>query len=439
MTVSEQANALQNLLDTWASQMGGEAIIVPTLAKLWDPQFISQTKPRILIAYNGENIRSRYGVPDNATAALGRVDRHWVVAVTRGRSWARRVGDGLSTTVQNAVPLYDVIEELRDLLRAMTQISDELPVDFEAIRPMPSMQTGQLYLDAFLVEFSTGVQLPLLSSDGSQAGGGGIGGPGPGGGSGPIGQETPTIDMLPPASAALFTNEFAAFDLSWNPTTQRVNGTQLKALIHPANEISTFPNSSIDNTGTFDAMEFVVWNPNSGPPANFNVNWGQIRGTVGNAITADINTFRNVSKNAFLEASFAASPNGSGVAFTTATGFEQVVLSTLAGYSLIDPGGNFDAINNWYVVPTSGYYQIVVKFRICDGVNQSGSYGISAGLSLSDGPDFFWQQAATSRNGACTVITNHYTAGDHIMMMDYTDSSSDINSGSLGIQLLSYD
>lgn len=238
------------------------------------------------------------------------------------------------------------------------------------------------------------------------------------------------IHSLPAAASALATNEFGIYDSTGTPHSKKVTGAQLQTLIHPANEIDLWSHTSLNA-----ALEFAAYDPNSFPPGNFKVSYGDISA----AVAAQIAANDAVKKNAFLEVSFQSGSLGTGAAFTTGGGFEQVQLSGLDGYALTDPGNNFDPTNNWYAVPVSGYYQIVVKFRLVDSANPGSSYAISAGLIPEDGPDMAWQQAATYRNGAIAVITNHYNAADKIMMLDYTDSGTDVNAGSMGIQLLSID
>jgi hypothetical protein len=122
---------------------------------LWMQASMANDRPRILICYNGEKSRGEFSV----AAANHRVDRQWIVAVTRGRGWNVKRGDSLYKTVGNADPFYDVIEEVRDLIRCMVGISEEFPVDYKGMSPMSS---GNNALDSYAIEFSTANDEPAI-------------------------------------------------------------------------------------------------------------------------------------------------------------------------------------------------------------------------------------------------------------------------------------
>jgi hypothetical protein len=107
------------------------------------------------VCYNGENSRGDFSVANR----LHRVDRQWIVAVTRGRGWSSNRGDSLYKTVGNSDPLYDVVEEVRELLRCMIGISEEFPIDFKRISPMNAVNKA---LDAYAIEFSTANDIPAI-------------------------------------------------------------------------------------------------------------------------------------------------------------------------------------------------------------------------------------------------------------------------------------
>ena len=92
---------------------------------------------------------------------MGRVDRQWQVALTRGRSMAFN-RNGLTAIVQNAIPFYTLVEECRDEIRKMASISVEAPVDFKQVT---AMQLGEQLVDGYLFEFSTVADYPELLLD----------------------------------------------------------------------------------------------------------------------------------------------------------------------------------------------------------------------------------------------------------------------------------
>ena len=55
-------------------------------------------------------------------------------------------------------PLYDWIEQLRDFVRNINNISEETPcVDYSGIKPM---QMGNLVIDGYMINFSTANDIP---------------------------------------------------------------------------------------------------------------------------------------------------------------------------------------------------------------------------------------------------------------------------------------
>ena len=154
VSISNQAGQIALVLQGYAQSAGGVADVVSNLRDLWFQASQSSQKPRILICYNGESARGDFSVANYNH----RVDRQWIVAVTRGRGWLANRGDSLyKTTTQD--PLYDVVEEVRELLRCMIGISEEFPIDFKRISPMNSQNKA---LDAYAIEFSTANDIPEI-------------------------------------------------------------------------------------------------------------------------------------------------------------------------------------------------------------------------------------------------------------------------------------
>ena len=113
----------------------------------------SQT-PRILICYNGEQSRGSF----EQIARWHRVDRSWLVAVTKGRGYYSQRGDTLSNHLNVEMPLFDVVENVRDVVRFMETISEETPMpDYRGIKPM---QLGNLVVDGYLIEITTANDIP---------------------------------------------------------------------------------------------------------------------------------------------------------------------------------------------------------------------------------------------------------------------------------------
>lgn len=155
MTISQQAAAIQQVLQQWAEPKGGVASVVFDTYDMWETASKSSQKPRLLICYSGEELRGDFSV----ASVLHRVDRKWQVAVTRGRGFTVNRGDTLIAPNQNAEPFYDSLEGVRDLIRSMTGISEENPLDYRSVTPM---QSGDLIIDGYIVEFTTATDIPPI-------------------------------------------------------------------------------------------------------------------------------------------------------------------------------------------------------------------------------------------------------------------------------------
>lgn len=156
-SVADQANAIRNNLDALAHQDGGKALVASDLAHMWAMAWVKSDSPRIIVCYTGEQVRGPFAI----AAYTHRVDRSFIVMVTRGRGFNAERGDSLTATVGNARPLFTLAEESRDAIRAMLDISQEWPVDYKSMR---NYQAGEIALDAYIIEFSVATDLPELSN-----------------------------------------------------------------------------------------------------------------------------------------------------------------------------------------------------------------------------------------------------------------------------------
>lgn len=154
-SISVQCQQIVDVLKPYATKSGGFADMASNLRDLWAQTSMASDRPRILVCYNGENIRGDFSV----AAFNHRVDRQWIVAVTRGRGWNANRGDSLYKTAGNADPFLDVVEEVRELIRTMIGISEEFPLDYKRISPMTS---GNKALDSYAIEFSTANDIPAV-------------------------------------------------------------------------------------------------------------------------------------------------------------------------------------------------------------------------------------------------------------------------------------
>lgn len=157
-SIKMQCQWIKEVLSDWAVNEGGVAEIVHDLNHLWTRAFIKSDVPRCLICFAGETIRGDFTI----AAATSRVDRDFVVLVTRARGFTATRGDTLVEDYENQRPFYDLLEEARDLIRTLafdpsvTEAMDTDPIDYKGIKPALPEDTP---LDAYMIEFSIGTQL----------------------------------------------------------------------------------------------------------------------------------------------------------------------------------------------------------------------------------------------------------------------------------------
>ena len=154
--ISEQLNAIGATLQEKFDPMGAKVKECANLRHLWEEvsDMVAEKAgtPRVIVCFGGSQIRPGYYVQ--------REDRTWIVTVMRGHGFnapgmARKGPAG-------ELPFTDVLEDVRETVRAMLGISEE-PVVYRGIKPLPGVATpGQAntFLDAFTVEFTTANDIP---------------------------------------------------------------------------------------------------------------------------------------------------------------------------------------------------------------------------------------------------------------------------------------
>lgn len=155
-SIADQTKFIRDTLQAWLV-LDGKAFVAADAVHAWNLVFQKSTGLRVIVLYNGENARNNF----EGGSITGRVDRKFLVIVTRGRGFAAERGDTLTETVGNAEPLYNLVEQARDVCRSLVFDWNfcENPIDYIGIVPFPV--PPELIVDAYQVEFSVGTQLGL--------------------------------------------------------------------------------------------------------------------------------------------------------------------------------------------------------------------------------------------------------------------------------------
>jgi hypothetical protein len=155
-TISLQLKTIKSFLNAWAREEGGVCEIAHDLSEMWLIAFRSSKVPRCILCCVGEDVRGDFTI----AAPTGRVDRQFVCLVTRGKGMTADRGDTLVDAVGDIRPFYDILEEARDIIRALVldTTTQETPIDYKGFK---SALPDDVPMDAYMIEFSIGTQLAI--------------------------------------------------------------------------------------------------------------------------------------------------------------------------------------------------------------------------------------------------------------------------------------
>jgi hypothetical protein len=161
-TIAQQAQHIGTQLANWAEPRGGEVNIMANMRHLWEHILMASEKPRILICFTSEVSRG-----GNEMNTLHRVDRSWSVVVIRGHGFAFMPQEvGATNTGDTTTSFYDDVETIRDLIRVITSVSEEFPIEYKAIKPVAGAAptpAANVFLDAYSVDFVTANDISAIS------------------------------------------------------------------------------------------------------------------------------------------------------------------------------------------------------------------------------------------------------------------------------------
>lgn len=152
-SISDQANMIAEQCDLWVNPLGGTVKVMANIRHLWEEVYSSATDaaPKVLVVFNRERSRGS----EQLRNFLHRVDRNWLVVVMRGHGFDNRMA---KTDAATADDFYSACETLRDRIRVITSISEENPLDYVGMSPLPGVAvpgTSNVFLDAYQIEFNT--------------------------------------------------------------------------------------------------------------------------------------------------------------------------------------------------------------------------------------------------------------------------------------------
>lgn len=164
MSIAAQAKTISDSLQGWFDQLGtgnGKSAVVYDMAHMWNMLFNGPKTLKALTLYMGEESRETFVDAD----IMGRIDRSFITVITRGRSFNLDRGSSLTDDTVAGEPLFDLVEQARDVIRTviLEQYETERPINYKRTIPFPTENTG-LIIDAYQIEYVVGVQIPIVSS-----------------------------------------------------------------------------------------------------------------------------------------------------------------------------------------------------------------------------------------------------------------------------------
>jgi hypothetical protein len=166
MTIEWQALMMQYWLYQWVEPRGGYVKILASPKHLWEEIFkVGEETPRALICFNGERSRGAF----QQANTLHRVDRDWIVALIRAHGFKNLAaeGEGQPDTPGAIDPFYKHCQILRDKLRVLQNITEEPPIDYKGMEPIPSIApygpSGNVFIDGYAIKLSTAVDIPAIT------------------------------------------------------------------------------------------------------------------------------------------------------------------------------------------------------------------------------------------------------------------------------------
>jgi hypothetical protein len=159
VSIANAALIIKAAIDDWCGPKGASCKIIANVAHLWEELSVTKDKPRILICFTGEESRGESAMRGH----LQRVDRQWQIVVIRGHGFKNRVAEAAG----NADAFYTNLEEIRSVVRTILNISEEFPVEYIGMEPLPNLgpnQGANVFLDATSMRFTTANDLPRVTT-----------------------------------------------------------------------------------------------------------------------------------------------------------------------------------------------------------------------------------------------------------------------------------
>ena len=148
---------MQAALADWHKTVGGSCKIANDEPHLFAILGENPGAPRSAILFDEENPRS-----GELNDVLGRVDRKFIIAISRGRGFNLNLGDSLTKGVAGGQPMFELVEQAREVIRSMRFGGDEeVPYYVGSKR----LQFQGVTTDAYAIMISLAADIPYQSDE----------------------------------------------------------------------------------------------------------------------------------------------------------------------------------------------------------------------------------------------------------------------------------
>lgn len=157
MTITEQLEHTRDSLKPWSDEIKGRVEIAADAFHLLGILATSPGAPRVAVLFDGEEKFGDY-------EELGKVNRKFIIVVSRGRGFRLNPEDSLIKGVAGGRPLYQLVEQCREMIRSIV-------FDRETTNGIPDYLGTQRFnfessaVDAYQINIQILTQLPLRNVD----------------------------------------------------------------------------------------------------------------------------------------------------------------------------------------------------------------------------------------------------------------------------------
>ena len=164
VTADLQTTAICTYIDLhFAFNRGGNVIAMESMWHVWEYILTATDEPTVLVCCTGETPRGSFAEQDQ----LCRVDRQWTVVLIRGHGFTSLL-PGPNGTAPGVENMLTSITALRDTVRVITSVSEEIPINYKGWHPLPAVArpgTVNVFVAGAQMEFSTANDIPVVSED----------------------------------------------------------------------------------------------------------------------------------------------------------------------------------------------------------------------------------------------------------------------------------